>query len=56
MLNRLAGAAACGACRYQYYQSDSSLTVTVLQKDVKEQDADIIIEPRRVSDQGGEAQ
>lgn len=34
--------------RYQYYQTATHLTVTVLQKDVKQEDAQIDIQPRRV--------
>lgn len=39
----------CGLVgRYQYYQTATHLTVTVLQKDVKQEDAQIDIQPRRV--------
>jgi hypothetical protein len=37
-----------GAVKYQYYQSGTHVTVTLLQKGLKEEEADVTIEPRRV--------
>lgn len=36
------------AAKYQYYQTPTHLTVTLLQKGVKEEDATVTIEPRRL--------
>lgn len=37
-----------GPAKYQYYQSGTHVTVTLLQKGVAEEAADVTIEPRRV--------